>query len=289
MKIGVTLPNNWGVEEPSTLLALGPLAESLGFDSVWTMDHLLNIGRVRDRLEDRPYYHPLAILSHLSATTERITLGTSVMVLPYHDPVGLAKYAATLDAMSGGRLILGVGVGDCREEFAALGISMRHRGALTDESIAVMKDLWTNPDPSYRGGRYHFSDLKFSPRPVQKPHVPLWIGGASEAALSRTARTGDGWHPTSISPTDYADGRATVCSLAAEAGRDPASLVMSIRLDVDMRGEAGGESLDRLARDMDAFREAGAQHVVLSLGSGDVSRLEVKMGAIARHVMPAVR
>ena len=109
MKVGVTLPNNWGVADPHEVLALGPLAESLGFDSVWTMDHLLNIAMVRERLADRPYYHPLAILSHVSATTERITLGTSVMVLPYHDPVGLAKYAATLDAMSGGRLILGIG------------------------------------------------------------------------------------------------------------------------------------------------------------------------------------
>jgi alkanesulfonate monooxygenase SsuD/methylene tetrahydromethanopterin reductase-like flavin-dependent oxidoreductase (luciferase family) len=92
------------------------------------MDHLLNIGRVRDRLQDRPYWHPLAILSYVAATTERVLLGTSVMVLPYHDPVGLAKYAATLDWMSRGRLLLGVGVGALTQEFEALGIPVRRRG-----------------------------------------------------------------------------------------------------------------------------------------------------------------
>ena len=285
MKVGVTLPNNWGVVDPHQVLALGPLAERLGFDSVWTMDHLLNIATVRDRLGDRPYYHPLAILSHVSATTERITLGTSVMVLPYHDPVGLAKYAATLDAMSGGRFVLGVGAGALREEFEALGIAFRRRGALTDESIAVMKDLWTNPNPEYHGGRYRFTNLKFSPRPVHKPHVPLWIGGSSAPALARTARSGDGWHPTSISPKDYAAGCARVRSLAAAAERDPAVLETSVRFDVDMTADATTAQLDRLVDDIGAFEAAGAQHIVLALGSGDVRRLEEWMEAIASKVL----
>ena len=289
MKVGVTLPNNWGVADPHEMLALGPLAESLGFDSVWTMDHLLNIAMVRDRLEDRPYYHPLAVLSYMSATTERITLGTSVMVLPYHDPVGLAKYAATLDAMSQGRLILGVGAGALREEFAALGITFERRGQLTDEGIAVMKDLWTNPSPSYQGGRYHFDDLKFSPQAVQKPHIPLWIGGASEAALVRAARSGDGWHPTSISPTDYAAGCARVRSLAAEAGRELDALEMSVRFDIDPAGDATAERMDNLVAEIGAFDEAGAEHIVLALGSGDVPQLREWMEAIASRVIPAVR
>ena len=285
MKVGVTLPNNWGVEDVQEVLALGRLAESLGFDSVWTMDHLLNISMVRERLEARPYYHPLAILSHLCATTERITLGTSVMVLPYHDPVGLAKYAATLDAMSGGRLILGVGAGALAEEFTALGIPMSRRGALTDESIAVMKDLWTNPNPGYHGGRYRFADLKFSPQPVQKPHVPLWIGGSSPGALARAARSGDGWHPTSLLAADYATGCDRVRSLTAEAGRDPATLEMSIRFDVDVSAEPSSEKLDQLMSDIKSFEEAGAQHIVLSLNSGETPLLREWMEAIARHVL----
>ena len=183
MKFGVTIPNNWGIENPQHVLAMGPLAEELGYDSVWVMDHLFNNGYIRERLDDKPYYHPLATLSYLAATTRRVVLGTSVLVLPYHNPVELAKYTATLDQMSGGRVTLGVGVGAMREEFEALGIAMRQRGALTDECIAIMKELWTSPDPSYHSRRWHFTDLKFSPKPVQKPHIPLWIGGSSPGAM----------------------------------------------------------------------------------------------------------
>ena len=167
MKFGVTIPNNWGIEDPQHVLALGPVAEELGYDSLWVMDHLFNNGYIRERLDDKPYYHPLATLSYLAATTRQVRLGTSVLVLPYHNPVELAKYTATLDHMSGGRVTLGVGVGAMTEEFAALGVPFRQRGALTNECITVMKELWTNPDPSYDSSRWHFSDLKFSPSPCK--------------------------------------------------------------------------------------------------------------------------
>ena len=179
MKFGVTIPNNWGVEDPQQVLAMGPAAEDLGYDSLWVMDHLFNTGYIRERLDDKPYYHPLATLSYLAATTKRVLLGTSVLVLPYHNPVELAKYTASLDQMSGGRLILGVGVGAMTEEFEALGISMRQRGSLTNECITIMKELWTNHDPSYHSRRWDFSGLRFSPKPLQKPHIPLLIGGSS--------------------------------------------------------------------------------------------------------------
>ena len=162
---------------------------------------------------------------------------------------------------------------------------MSRRGALTDESIAVMKDLWTNPNPGYHGGRYRFADLKFSPQPVQKPHVPLWIGGSSPGALARAARSGDGWHPTSLLAADYATGCDRVRSLTAEAGRDPATLEMSIRFDVDVSAEPSSEKLDQLMSDIKSFEEAGAQHIVLSLNSGETPLLREWMEAIARHVL----
>jgi len=140
MRFGVTIPNNWGIADPGQVLAMGPLAESLGYDSVWVMDHLLNSGYIRERLDDRPYYHPLATLSYLAATTKRAALGTSVLVLPYHNPVELAKYAASLDQMSGGRVILGVGAGAMTEEFEVLGVPFRQRGALTNECMAIMTE-----------------------------------------------------------------------------------------------------------------------------------------------------
>ena len=191
MKIGVTIPNNWGVEDPRQVLEFGPLAESLGYDSVWVMDHLFNTGYIRERLEDKPYYHPMSTLSFLAATTSKVTLGTSVLVLPYHNPVELAKYAATLDQISGGRVTLGVGVGAMTEEFDALGISMRQRGSLTDECIDIMKELWSSHLPKYQSKRWDFSDLYFSPKPVQ-PTIPVWVGGSSPGAMKRTALRGVG-------------------------------------------------------------------------------------------------
>ena len=225
-QIGVTIPNNWGVADPQQVLALGPEAERMGYDSIWVMDHLFNTGYIRERLEDRPYYHPMAMLSYMSATTSRVTLATSVLVLPYHNPVELAKYAATLDQMSGGRVTLGVGVGAMTEEFEALGIPMERRGSLTNECINLMRELWANAKPEFHSRNWSFSDLYFSPKPLQ-PGIPLWVGGSSPGALRRTARLGDGWHPTGLSPEDFAIGRAEISALAEAAGRDPADIAMS--------------------------------------------------------------
>lgn len=300
MKFGVTVPNNWGIEDPQQVLAFGPLAEQLGYDSIWVMDHLFNAGYIRERIDDKPYYHPLAVLSHLSATTRRVALGTSVMVLPYHNPVELAKYTATLDQLSGGRVLLGVGVGAMTEEFEALGVSMRRRGALTNESIAIMKELWTNPDPSYHSSRWRFSDLKFSPKPIQQPHIPLWIGGSSPGALRRVATMGDGWHPSGVSPERFDQRRQEIRQLTLEAGRDPDALTMSIRVEVEMHGGPSsarvqdrarlpGDDVDQIIAGIRAYQSAGVTHILLVLGSRDVARITELMETIARRVIPQFR
>ena len=300
MKFGVTIPNNWGIDDPQQVVAMGPLAEQLGYDSVWVMDHLFNNGYIRERLDDKPYYHHLATLSYLSATTRRVLLGTSVLVLPYHNPVELAKYTATLDQMSGGRVILGVGVGAMTEEFEALGISMRQRGALTNESIAVMKELWTNPDPTYHSDRWHFTDLKFSPKPVQKPHIPLWIGGSSPGAMNRAATMGDGWHPSGMSPEAFGEGREQVRKLATAAGRDPDTLTMSVRVEVEVHGQPSsqraesrsrlpGNDIEQMTAGIKAYQSAGVQHVVLALNSGDIARITAMMQEVAQKVIPQLR
>jgi probable F420-dependent oxidoreductase len=264
------------------------------------MDHLFNNGYIRERLDDKPYYHPLATLSYLAATTRQAMLGTSVLVLPYHNPVELAKYAATLDHMSGGRVTLGVGVGAMTEEFAALGVPFRQRGALTNECIAVMKELWTNQDPSYHSSRWHFSDLKFSPKPLQKPHIPLWIGGSSPGARRRAATVGDGWHPSGMSPEEFRVGREEVRTLAAAAGRDPNALTMSIRVEVEAHGGASsqraqnrsrlpGDDVEQMSAGIMAYQNAGVEHVVLALNTGDVVRIRSLMEDIARQVIPQFR
>ena len=299
MKFGVTIPNNWGVADPQQVLEVGRRAEQLGYDSVWVMDHLFNTGYIRERLEGRSYYHPLATLSHLSALTKRVALGTSVMVLPYHNPVELAKYAASLDQMSGGRVILGVGAGAMTEEFQALGIPLGQRASLTNESIAIMKELWTNPKPSYHSRRWAFSELYFSPKPLQQPHIPLWIGGSSPGAIRRAARVGDGWHPSGLSAEEYSLGKQEIRQQATTAGRDPDSLTWSVRVEVEVTpgpSSARAASKSRLVGEpenivsgVSAYQQAGVEHVILALNSGEVPRLLSLMEDIAEKVLPRFR
>ena len=281
MKVGITIPNHWGVQDVHDVLALAVEAEQLGFDSVWTMDHLLNIGRVRERLGASPYWHPLGVLSAVAVMTSRIELGTSVMVLPYHDPVGLAKYSATLDALSRGRFILGVGVGALREEFDALGVPFRRRGAMTDESIAVMQDLWSNPLPGYHGGRFAFADMDFSPRPTKPAALPVWIGGSSAAAIARTARTGNGWHPSGISPQEYGEGMNSLRHACEGNGRALSDIALSARIGVDTSQEPNGTIIAALMTLLAQYRDVGVEHLVLALTSGDVLRLRIWAQAIA--------
>ncbi|ETW95588.1 MAG: hypothetical protein ETSY1_29975 [Candidatus Entotheonella factor] len=300
MKFGITIPNNWGIEDVKQVLAFGPLAEELGYDSIWVMDHLFNTGYIRQRLDDKPYYHPLATLSYLSATTQRVALGTSVMVLPYHNPVAMGKYVATLDQMSDGRVILGVGVGAMTEEFEALGISMRQRGALTNESIAVMRELWTSPDPEFDSQRWHFADLKFAPKPKQQPHVPLWIGGSSTGAMKRTATMGDGWHPTGMSPEDFQTASQALRQMAAEAGRSPDAITMSVRVEVEAHGGPSsdraqnrarlpGDDAEKMIDGIRAYQNAGVEHIVLALNTGVVERITELMHLISSQVIPSFR
>ncbi len=304
MEFGVTVPNNWGIEDPQAVIRFGTLAEELGYDSVWVMDHLFNNGYIRERLDDKPYYHPMATLSHISALTSRILLGTSVLVLPYHNPVELAKYSATLDQMSGGRLLLGIGVGAMTPEFEALGIPLSQRGSLTNESMDIMRELWSNEDPRYSSSRWEFEDLKFSPKPAQtvsgSQAVPLWVGGNSPGALRRAGRRGDGWHPSGVNAEEFAIGRRRVLEVAESAGRNPDDIAMSVRVEVEAHGGPSSQrAADRsrlpgndpagMVAGIAAYRDAGAQHLALALNTGDVDRIRDLMGVIAEDVIPQFR
>jgi probable F420-dependent oxidoreductase len=294
MKIGITVPNNWGVENVHDVVALGQQAEELGFDSVWTMDHLLNIGFVRDRLDNKPYYHPMGILSFLAAKTSRITLGTSVMVLPYHNPIELAKYSATLDQLSGGRFVLGVGAGGTREESDALGLDFHRRGAIANEMMRVMRELWTSDMPAFSGANWSFDNMRFSPKPVQRP-LPMWVGGASPGAMKRAATLGDGWHPNGLLPENYRVAAERIKAMTAAAGRDPDQIVLSVRANIRLSPPAGAtpSRFDGSSQDIvDAIGEyarVGVEHVLLAPDSGDVPRLRDKTEQIARDVIPSFR
>ena len=294
MKLGITLPNSWGVDTPDQAVDVGILAEDRGFDSVWVMDHLLNIGFVRERLEGRPYWHSLATLTALSVQTSKVLLGTSVLVLPYHDPVEIAKYVATLDHFSRGRVVLGVGAGGLESEFRALGIPTSQRGRLTDESIKVMRELWTSDEPSYEGARWDFTGALFSPKPYQGRRLPIWVGGSSPGAKRRAARLGDAWHPNAGSPSAFAEQAEGMRALAEQNGRDPGSLQMTFRLSVDAsrhssgwRPSVGGsESAAEVTELLNHYREVGVEHLVLALDFGDLEAITDVVEFIASEIKP---
>jgi probable F420-dependent oxidoreductase len=291
MKIGVSLLNNWGIKDAQAVVGLASRAEELGFDSVWVHDHVFNVGHVFDRIGGKPYYEPLTLLSFVAARTERVRLGTSVLVLPYHNPIRLAKTAATLDVLSDGRLILGVGVGSIEQEMHAMGSPFAERGAVSDEAIAVMRALWSEDDPSFDGKYSRFAGMKFSPKPVQKPSIPLVIGGVSRAAIRRAARLGDGWQPLGLSPEALGQGIALLREQAMAHGRDvskiPVSIAMGLGAPTSRRRHALGTDPAEVVRSAQAYAGLGVDTLVISANTGDPREARAAMEMVAREVLTA--
>jgi len=291
MRIGFSLLNNWGIEDAQALVGLASRAEELGFDSVWVHDHVFNVGHVFDRIGGKPYYEPLTLLSFVAARTRRVRLGTSVLVLPYHNPIRLAKTAATLDVLSGGRLILGVGVGLIEKEIRAMGSPFAERGALTDEAIAVMRALWTEDEPSFDGKYYRFAGMKFSPKPLQKPSIPVVIGGVSRAAIRRAARLGDGWQPLGLAPEALGQGIARLRTEAQSYGRDvstiPVSIAMSLGVSTPRRYALGKDPAE-VVQNAKAYASLGVQTLVISANTGDPTEARSALETIAREVLTAI-
>jgi probable F420-dependent oxidoreductase len=292
MRIGFSLLNNWGMDDAQALVGLGIRADELGFDSVWVHDHVFNVGHVLDRIGGKPYYEPLTVLGFVAARTTRVRLGTSVLVLPYHNAVRLAKTAATLDVLSGGRLVMGVGVGLIQQEMEAMGSAYTQRGAITDESIAVMRALWTQDEPRFEGKHYRFADMRFSPKPLQKPSIPIVIGGVSRAAIRRAARLGDGWQPLGMSPEALGQGMATLRDEARACGRDASKIPISIAMSL-AKARAGRHALgttpDEIIKNAESYARVGVETLVISANTGDPNEARAALEMVAREVLPAVR
>ena len=209
-----------GIED---VVRLSQAAERLGFDSIWGNDHITAPKYVRDAYSMPPrFFEPLVTLAYVAAQTSRIQLGTAVLVLPMREPVFLAKQVATLDQVSGGRMLLGVGVGAYREEFEHLHPDMRgaDRGLMLEESIQALRLLFDQPSASFAGRFYQFDDIRLHPKPLQ-PHFPILVGGNHRNQERRAALFGDAWLPASIPPDRFREGVARVQQLAVDAGRDP--------------------------------------------------------------------
>lgn len=202
---------------PDEQFALARRVEELAFDSLWINDHIT--------FHD-PLYESLTLLASYTPITQRVRLGTAVYLLALRHPTVVAKITATLDILSRGRLIFGVGVGgENKKEFEACGIPYNERGARVDEGIDVLRVLWTQTPASFSGRFVTFENVSLDPKPVQRGGPPIWIGGRSDAALRRAGRIGDGWIAYVVSAHRYRENVAKICDAACEAGRDPTRFV----------------------------------------------------------------
>ena len=224
---------------PEEIGRFASLAEELGYDTIMVSDHVVLPVRVESRYPynssgltplnaENDIFEPFTLMSYLAAITQRVRLGISVQVVPYRHPVLNAKMLTTLDVLSAGRIIVGVGVGWMKEEFQVLDADYDNRGTVTDEHIEIFRVLCTEEDPSYHGQHYNFEGVKLRPKPVQKPHPPVWVGGNSAPARRRAALLGDGWHAVGLCPEEMTMLRSDVLRRRAEAGMPTASFVTSV-------------------------------------------------------------
>lgn len=300
MQIGLCLPHYGRPLEPDRLLAVARRAEARGLDALWVTDHVI-VPRDVHIIYKTEMLDPLAVLPWLAAATERILLGTSVIILPYRSPLPVAKLLASVDVLSGGRLVFGAGVGWMEGEFAALGVPFRERGSRTDEALELIRAVWTRTEPALETRRHRLDGVVASPLPLQKPRPPIWIGGGSEAAFRRVARHGDGWHATAADPETFRRGAEAVRRLWREARRD-GEPALSVRLPfwldrvhrpaADMSHLRGRHAVHGSVRDvvamLRAYAEAGCAHVALDVSLTTYPAILETIDVLAGEIRPAL-
>ncbi len=284
MRIGIHLAN-WGPwASPAAIAALAQRAEALGFDSVWVSDHVVAPVASASSYPYRPqsgltpdraatHYEPLVTLAYVAGLTQRVRLGTSVLIVPLRNPVYTAKLIATLDALSGGRVILGVGVGWLAEEFRALEAApFAQRGAVLEEYLRLYQALWSDDVTTFAGAYYRLDPVRAYPKPIQQPHPPLWFGGHSRPALRRAVRYGEGWHPVRISPATLREAMGELRRFAEEQQRDLAGFAVAVRCDIGIglpADNAQGWQLfgpaDVVAEQLARYQEAGCTDLMAEL------------------------
>jgi probable F420-dependent oxidoreductase len=309
VKLGVQLPNIGLLEGRDAFVRTARAAEELGYDSVWTGDHVVF---PVESASPYPYhrggtyspdpliaYDALIALAVVAGCTERVELGTGVLVLPQRNPLLTAKQLASLDALSNGRVILGAGAGWLAEEFVALDApDFAQRGAVLEEWVAILQSCWTDDEPRFEGNHYRFDPIHFQPRPARS--IPILIGGNSRAALRRAGRIGDGWFGTAVTLEEAASSIGAVRESAELAGRDPGRLTLACGFTVDLGAErehtrhivgTAAQAADRLH----ALAEVGLDHVELRFApmrypGGPSLELALEMIQVfAADVAPAAR
>ena len=277
VRIGVNLLNFGPGVSPDSLVGWTQLAETLGYHFVMISDHVAMTPDVVARYP-APFYDPFVTLAWLARATRRVELGTTVVILPYRHPLHTARLAANIDRLSGGRFIFGVGVGWARQEFEALGVPFERRGAMSDDYLAAIKTAWTTDPASHAGPFVSFRDVQTGPRPVRSPHPPVWVGGASDAALRRAVRLGNAWHPIRIRLPWLRDtGLPRLRAIAEKEGRPLPALCPRIRLRITDGADGGRPAHRRRGQSRPGARGSrrrspalGASHVLLDTYTDDV-------------------
>ncbi len=314
MKVGFYLPTRGHTATPEALETLVTRGEALGFHSVMIADHVVFPTEVRSKY---PYtvsgafpghgdaLEQLTLMAFVAGITTRLRLVTSVMILPYRNPVLTAKMLATIDVLSRGRVTVGVGVGWLREEFAALQApDFAQRGAVGDEYLEIFKTLWTQDPADFLGRFYQFKGLRCLPQPVQKPHPPLWIGGHSRPALRRVAKYGDGWHPIGANPAvplrphELQSALDDLKRFLEAQGRDPATVTISFKAplydvvppaetqpSLERRPFSG--SPEQVVEDIGAYGKLGVSELIFDFRSEALHESLERMEHFASVIKPA--
>lgn len=239
MQFGVCLPTYRKLASTENIVETARRAEDLGYDSLWVTDHVImpekNVPYFGDTI-----YDPLLALTYVAALTTRIKLGTAIMVAPYRGALLQAKMLATLDALSHGRVLYGIGAGWIEEEFDALGVPFHERGKMTDEYLRAFKVLWSEQKPHFEGKYVRFSDIRAEPKPARGADLPVYVGGTSHRAIQRAVELGHGWFPDSLPLADLKESIAYMHEVAGQRGRDPATLEVLIRTGLQVTDRTDG-------------------------------------------------
>lgn len=309
MRFGIHLANFGPATSAEGILGLAGAAEELGFDSVWVSDHVVVPASF---VSSYPYpgttftpdaaatvFEPLVTLAVVAGATNRVRVGTSVLIVPQRNPLVLAKQLSTLDALSGGRLDVGVGAGWLAEEFAVLGAPFAQRGPVLEEWLAIWRRVWSEREPGFEGRHYRFAPVRFEPKPVRPGGPPLFVGGHSAPALRRAATLADGWNAFRLTPDEVAGALPRLHRHAEAVGRDPAALQVLVRVNVDVSetpadppappwqlSGAPGEVAAAIGR----YEAAGATALLFTPAPGrPVVEARRNMERLAGEVLPLLR
>ena len=294
MDIGCHLPTQGAVATREALLTFCREAEHRQIASLWVSDHVIFPRTATGRYPggrfpfapDTPYLEPVAVLAAAAVATTRPRIGSSVFILGHRHPVVMAKMLTTIDALSNGRLVCGVGVGWWEEELTILDAPFHRRGRQADEILRVFKELWTSDHPRFAGEFYRFDDVGFAPKPVQKPHPPIWVGGDSPGAFRRVVTLGDGWHATSKSPAELAASLDRLRATADAARRPFETIALSIR--VALRHALTADARQAVVDQLSAYKAFGLTHVMLDFRRDSLGEMLEILELVAKEIRPAV-